>query len=217
MKLKAAAASISAYLQHVWIPPGLAPFPARRALHGECSARLEKSGLASLLKQTVLAWSFGGEEAVEVTWLPPTHIFFVVFFCLSGQDMGRSKARFTVYTIYHFKVLQKRNTLIFVMISLWSSAAASLCDMSSGSSRALWDGAASKALPSASRSLVQREQGRRSCQCCCVGSKCQFREWTELSSDLFCREGVRRWRPPFSWNHVIGYNAHFSPFNSTAC
>lgn len=67
VKLKAAAASISAYLQHVWIPPGLAPFPARRALRGECSARLEKSGLASLLKQTVLAWSFGGEEAVEVT------------------------------------------------------------------------------------------------------------------------------------------------------
>lgn len=32
--------------------------------------------------------------------------------------MGRSKARFTVYTIYHFKVLQRRDTLIFVMISL---------------------------------------------------------------------------------------------------
>lgn len=192
MKLKAAAASISAYLQHVWIPPGLAPFPARRALRGECSACLEKSGLASLLKQTVLAWSFGGGGGGGSNLTTSNPHFFCCFFCLSGQDMGRSKARFTVYTIYHFKVLQRRDTLIFVMISLWSSAAASLCDMSSGSSRALWDGAASKALPSASRSLVQREQGRRSCQCCCVGSKCQFREWTELSSDLFCREGVRR-------------------------
>lgn len=134
-------------------------------------------------------WGGGGSGSNLTTSNPH---FFCCFFCLSGQDMGRSKARFTVYTIYHFKVLQRRDTLIFVMISLWSSAAASLCDMSSGSSRALWDGAASKALPSASRSLVQREQGRRSCQCCCVGSKCQFREWTELSSDLFCREGVRR-------------------------
>lgn len=60
-------------------------------------------------------WGGGGSGSNLTTSNPH---FFCCFFCLSGQDMGRSKARFTVYTIYHFKVLQRRDTLIFVMISL---------------------------------------------------------------------------------------------------
>lgn len=57
----------------------LAPFPVRRAVHGECSAWLEKSGLALLLKQTALAWSFGrgrGKGGTSLTTSKPLFFFF---------------------------------------------------------------------------------------------------------------------------------------------
>ena len=46
------------------------------------------------------------------------------FLSLSGQNMGRNKARFTVY---HLKILQRRDKLIFVIISIWSNEATSSC------------------------------------------------------------------------------------------
>lgn len=79
---------------------------------------------------------------------------FRLHFKVSGQNMDRNNTRFTTY---HFKICQRRNKLIFVMIFVWSNEDTSSysCNLDQ---------------LSASRNLFQTEQVRRRHENCCSAS-----------------------------------------------
>lgn len=120
--------------------PHAPSFQSRRqnSLSGKHSHLFRKS---EKIETTLTRWLskrpwnvVSGEDTIQPDDLQTT------FLSLSGQNMGRNKARFTAY---HLKILQRRHKLIFVTIFIWSNEA------TSSSSR-------DTDLPSASRSFSFR-------------------------------------------------------------
>lgn len=113
------------YLQHVRIPARLAAprFSSPHPCHVEGRARPQqetprlverirenRANLDSLPEQRALKQLLGRMQTSQIT--TKSHLL-----SLSGQNKGRNKARFTILSIYHFTILQRRGTFISVITS----------------------------------------------------------------------------------------------------